>query len=92
MPRTPRPLRVSVIDPAAIRHVMEHPTRGTRWSVRELAAVLGCSIGTLGHMRTGGRQTVPVELAERFAEAVGVEPTVLFVSPVSTDSDDKVSA
>lgn len=83
----PRPLRLAVIDPAAIRHVMEHPARGDRWTVRELAPILGCSVGTLGHMRTGARATIPTELAERFAEAVGVETAVLFAPSVSTDSD-----
>lgn len=71
--------RLSVINPAAIRYVMEHPARARRWSVRELAPKLGCSLGTLSHMRTGARATVPTELAIRFSEAVGVEPAVLFV-------------
>lgn len=86
-PPDPRPLRLRIIDPVAIQHVMEHPARGRHWTVRELAPVLGCSIGTLGHMRTGARATVPTELAERFAEAVGVEVPVLFVPVVSTNSD-----
>lgn len=88
MPNTPRPLRSAIIDPAVIVHVMEHPARGTAWSVRELAPKLGCSIGTLSHMRTGARRTIPTELAERFSEAVGVETRVLFAPDVSTDSDD----
>lgn len=83
----PHPLRLQVIDPAAIRHVMEHPARRNRWSVRELAPILGCSIGTLSHMRTGARASVPAALAERFAEAVGVETAVLFTSAASADSD-----
>lgn len=87
MPQNPRPLRLAVIDPSMIRHVMDHPARGTRWTVRELAPILGCSIGTLSHMRTGGRATVPAELADRFAEAVGVETAVLFVAEVSRYSD-----
>lgn len=90
MPQTttpPPPLRVQVIDPAVIRHVMEHPARGIRWSLRELAPALGCSIGALSHMRTGARATLPAELAERFSEAVGVELAVLFMPAVSTESD-----
>jgi hypothetical protein len=86
-PTDPRPLRLAVIDPAAIRHVMEYPARGERWTVRELAPILGCSIGTLGHMRTGARATIPTELAERFSEAVGVETAVLFTPSVSANSD-----
>jgi transcriptional regulator with XRE-family HTH domain len=87
MPNPPRPLRSAVIDPSVIVHVMEHPARGKRWSVRELAPKLGCSVGTLSHMRTGARATIPAELAERFAEAVGVETAVLFVPASSVESD-----
>lgn len=76
-----------VIDPQVIRYVMEHPARQTPWSVREMAPALGCSIGTLSHMRTGARATVQAELAERFAEAVGVETTVLFAPVLSKESD-----
>lgn len=91
MPTKPTPLRMRVISPEAIRHVMEHPARQTRWSVRELAPLLGCSIGTLSHMRTGARRTIPAQLADRFAEAVGVETAVLFAPDVSTDSDTALS-
>lgn len=87
----PAPLRVRVINPAMIEHCIEHPARTARglpaWTTRELAAVLGCSTGTLSHMRTGSRQTFPAELARRFAEAVGVEVAVLFAPAVSTESD-----
>lgn len=76
-----------VIDPAIIRHVMSHPARGNPWSVRELAPVLGCSIGTLSQMQTGARATVQAELADRFSEAVGCETAVLFLPVASTDSD-----
>lgn len=89
MPQPLTPLRMRVIDPAAIRYVMKHPARRKPWSVRELAPALGCSIGTLSHMRTGARATVPAELAERFAEAVGVETAVLFAPALSADSDTK---
>lgn len=92
MPSTPRPLRVAVIDPAAIVHTMRHPARGKPWTVRELAPILGCSIGTLSHMRNGDRATFPAELADRFAEAVGVESAVLFASEVSGESDDRGAA
>lgn len=78
---------MAILSSETIRHVMEHPARGTRWSVRELAPILGCSLGTLSHMRTGARASIPAELADRFAEAVGVETSVLFVPVASTDSD-----
>ena len=38
-------------------------------------------------MRTGARETFPAELANRFAEAVGVEPAFLFAPVVSTEPD-----
>jgi transcriptional regulator with XRE-family HTH domain len=81
-----------VIDTDMIRHVMQHPARQKPWSVRELAPKLGCSIGTLSHMRTGARASIPAALAERFAEAVGVETGVLFTSVSSTESDSKGAA
>ena len=88
---TPPAYRVLVINPDMIAHCMDHPARTARgfpaWSVRELAAVLGCSPATLSHMRTGSRQTFNAELARRFAEAVGVEMAVLFAPAVSTESD-----
>lgn len=83
---------MQVIDPAAIRHVMAHPARRIPFTVRELAPKLGCSIGTLSHMRTGARATIPAQLAERFAEAVGVEVEVLFAFPLSRESDTKGAA
>ncbi len=83
----PEPLRMQVVDTELLRRIMEHPARGTRWSVREIAGVIGCSVGTISHMRTGERKTVPTELARRFAEAVGVETRVLFVPAMSTKSD-----
>lgn len=87
MPSKPTPLRMQIIDPQMIQHVMRHPARQTPWSVREMAPRLGCSIGTLSHMRTGARASIPAQLAERFAEAVGVETAVLFVAASSTESD-----
>lgn len=92
MPTSPPPLRLRVIDPAVIRYVMEHPARGIPYTVRELAPKLGCSIGTLSHMRHDQRGTFPALLAERFAEAVGVEVEVLFAPPLSAESDTRRSA
>lgn len=83
----PTILRVQVIDPAVIVHVMKHPARCRPWGVNELAAVLGCSPGTITHMRTAGRQSFPADLASRFAEAVGCETAVLFTPLASTESD-----
>jgi transcriptional regulator with XRE-family HTH domain len=78
---------MSILSPQTIRHVMDHPARGTPWRVRELAAVIGCSVGTISHIRNGQRASIPTELADRFAEAVGVETAVLFAPSVSAQSD-----
>lgn len=62
-PIPPAALRISVIDPTASVHVMEHTARGFRWSVPELPPIRGCSIGTLSHLRTGPRRDVSRGLA-----------------------------
>lgn len=54
--------------------------------------MLGCSTGTLSHMRTGARATIPATLAEAFAEAVGVETAVLFDPVLSAEIDTKEPA
>lgn len=74
------------IDRQVIAHTIAHPARGYAWTYRELAEVLGCSPGTISHLVTGSRASVPTELAHRFAEAVGCQPAVLFVPAASTDS------
>lgn len=78
---------MQVIDAAAIRYAMAHPARGFPFTVRELAPKLGCSIGTLSHMRHARRATIPALLAERFAEAVGAETELFFAPPASRESD-----
>lgn len=83
----PTPPRLYVISPAMIEHVMEHPARGNRWSVRELAASIGCSHATLGYLRSGARTTISARLATKFAEAVGCETAVLFAAEPSKESD-----
>ena len=81
-------LLVKVIDPYVITHVIEHPARGRRWSLRELADVIGCGHAFLGHLKSGVRDTVSIDLARRLAEAVGCEVSVLFTLAPSTKSED----
>lgn len=83
--------RLTVINHAAVAHCLDHPARGHRWPVRELAAVLGCAPQTLGHIRSGHRRQVDPELAQRIADAVGVHIAVLFRAGVSSESDDKAA-
>lgn len=87
-----RRTRLQVIDPYVVAHVIQHPARGTAWSLRELARVVGCSKSLLGHLRAGTRGTIDPDVARRFSQAVGVEVPVLFLPVVSTDSDDKVES
>ena len=88
----PAPLRMRPIDRQVIAHTIAHPARGYPWTYRELAEVLGCSAGTISHLVTGSRASVPTELAHRFSEAVGCETAVLFVPAVSTESNDGSAA
>ena len=81
--------RLTVIDPAVIAHVFEHPARGKRWSLSELAMTLDVSKATLGHIRSGERRQVDAELAHRIAEAVGCHVAVLFMTGVSTNLDNR---
>ena len=74
-------IRLTVHDPAVLRHVIEHPARGRRFTVRELATKLGENRGVIARLRTGSATTVDAELGRRLAVAVGVHPNVLFVSP-----------
>lgn len=84
--------RATVIDPQALTYLMANPARGRKWSVREMAPVLGISPALLGHLCTGERTTVAPDVAQRIADAVGCHPRNLFVGLVSPDSVDSGSA
>ncbi len=87
-----RTQRLTVIDPAVIAHVLDYPARGRPWSIRGLAATLGVSPATLGHIRSGHRRQVDAALAQRIADAVGVHIAVLFMTGESTDVVDRAKA
>ena len=84
--------RWTVIDPTVLAHMMEHPARGRRWTVRELAQVTGCSAALISHLRTQPRHRIKEELAHRIAEAVGCHVGSLFVPAVSASVDNKSAA
>lgn len=84
--------RLTVINPAVIAHVFDHPARGRRWPLRELATVVGTSPALLGHLRSGERRMVDAEVARRIADAVGVHIAVLFMTGVASKSDDMEEA
>ena len=87
--RPPASERLTVIDPAVIAHMFEHPARGRRWSVREVAAVTGRSPALIGHIRSGQRRQVDAELARQLAEIVGCHIASLFTLGLSTSIDNK---
>ena len=87
-PIPPAALRVSVIDPTASVHVMEHAAQGFRWSVPELPPIRGCSIGTLSHLRAGPRQDVSRGLAAAIHGAVGVDTNAL--NPLMAEKSDSL--
>lgn len=76
-----------------LRHVMQHPGRGTPYTVRSLAAAIGLSHHSLiGHLHSGVRSDCDRDVAHDIAEAVGVAVLVLFAPPASpqrTDPDTK---
>ena len=78
-----------MIDRAVFVHCLAHPARITPWTVRELADHVGWDRASLGHIRSGKRDTLPADVAERIAEAVGVHPNVLFAPRSSTILDEE---
>ncbi|HJR88889.1 MAG TPA: helix-turn-helix transcriptional regulator [Aeromicrobium sp.] len=81
-----------VISPEIISHVLEHPARGERWPLAELAQVIGVSRQWLGHLRTGRSTFVSAPVAQQLADAVGVHINVLFRPRASTDSNNNGQA
>ena len=75
-----------MIDADVFTYCLVHPARVRPWTVRELAEHIGWDRASLGHIRSGKRNTLPADIALRIAEAVGVHPNVLFTPPLSTDS------
>jgi len=76
-----------VRDKEKLRQCLEASQRVVPHSVRSLAAELGVSHGTIGHLLTGVQQGVSEELASALAEQLGAPFDELFVPAVS-ESDD----
>lgn len=66
-----------------LRWCMDHPGRGTPFSIRTLAEAVGCSHSLIGHLLTGERKDVERNDAHTIAEVVGVAILVLFAPPSS---------
>jgi transcriptional regulator with XRE-family HTH domain len=62
-----------------LRTLMQRTGTGNRLTVRELAASVDVSVGTVGSLLTGEQQTVPEDKAKRICAAIGVDLLVLFI-------------
>lgn len=80
--------RQTLRDRDIFRWIMKHPGRGTPYSVRSLAQVVGCSPATIGHLLSGERSEVRPEIARSVSEALGVAPLILFAPIVSLARDE----
>lgn len=81
-------IRYTLRDRDLMRRIMQHPGRGTSYSVRTLAEAVGCSPTTIGHLLSGQRVDADMQHAHRIAEALGVAVLVLFAPPPSPNADD----
>jgi hypothetical protein len=79
---------VKLISSQAFAQYMEH--RG--FTVRTLAAKVGCSPALIGHLRSGARNTCRPRTALTIERCLDAPPGSLFVPHVSRVTQDKVSA
>jgi plasmid maintenance system antidote protein VapI len=71
--------------PETLRWIMQHPKRGTPYTVRSLAEKAHCASATIGHLLVGRQTRTDESTAHRIAEALGCETSALFTLPPSTD-------
>lgn len=71
---------VQLISADALAHYMKFRDL----SVRELANRVGCSHGTIGHLRTGRNRNIKPEWAKAIEKELQAPPGSLFVPRVST--------
>lgn len=71
-----------------LRWVMDHPGRGTPYTIRELATVSHCSHSLIGHLLSGRQGDCDMEVAHGVASALGVAVLVLFLPPTSPDQNE----
>jgi transcriptional regulator with XRE-family HTH domain len=69
-----------------LHELMEHPGRGTSYTIRDLAATAGVSRSQIGRLVKGETDNLGVIEAHAVAEALGVAVLVLFMPPVSPKS------
>lgn len=83
--------RYRVRDRDDLRECMASSQRVVPHSVRSVAALVGVSHGTIGHLLTGVQETVDEALAQGIAEVFGRPIDDLFMPEASTivDVDDE---
>lgn len=80
MHTTPWRFRVKLIDASVLARYMDFRNE----TVRSLAEKVGCSHGTIGHLRSGRRNTLDNEKwAKRIEEVLNAPPGSLFMPEVS---------
>lgn len=75
-------------DRAILRFVMEHPGRGSPYSIRALADAANVPRATVGHLLQGRTESCEMEAAHTIAEALGVAVLVLFAPPASPNQTE----
>lgn len=89
MPTSPPDIRYRIVSARALRSQMKF----RRMTVRELAVACGRPAykSTIGNLVSGARNTCSAHLAVRIAEALAIDPDLLFV-PVLTNSNVETPA
>ena len=81
--------RYKLRDRELLKQLMQHPGRGTPFTVRSLAAEIGLSHHSLvGHLVSGQRDECDANIAHDLSEALGVAVLVLFAPPASPRQTD----
>ena len=77
---TPPPM-YQLVSPELMRTLMERTGDGKKVSYRDLARSAGCSHGTIGSLLDGTTDSVPVDVAHRMTDRLGVGVLILFQPP-----------
>ncbi len=82
-------VRYRLRDRGVLQYLMQHPGRGTPYTVRSLADAIGLSHHSLiGHLVSGRRADCDAGTAHNIAESLGVAVLVLFAPPASPDPNN----
>lgn len=85
--------RYTLRDPKILRLAMEHPGRGTPYSIRKLAEAVGLPHHSgIGHLLTGERKDCDETLARGIAEVLEVPLLLLFATSASPEQNETALA